>query len=132
MQFGRMVDPVEQNLELIRKVLEAINADTRLDGMTYITPDETDPFGVIGSYSKQEVAYHLNILLAEKLITGKMDQPMPMVSGMTFDGYEFLKTTRNKDVWTKTKDILSGIPPIAITTIVDIAKAAFKKYYNLP
>src|ERR1700730_526538 len=103
---------MKRDMDLIRDLLIGLEADSRLDGQGWLTPDATENLGVIGlsEHSTQEVAYHLNLLIEAGLVRGNYGigkEGMPAISKLTWQGHEFLDDIRDPSIWSKTKERLT-------------------------
>ena len=129
-----ITDHMKRDMDLIRDLLLGVEADSRLDGTSWIGPDEQDNLGVIGvsKYSKEEIAYHLTLLIEAGLIRGKAGADDVAISRRTWQGHEFLADISDPGIWGKTKERLRGLSGVAIGVIGEIAKAEVKKHLGLP
>jgi hypothetical protein len=130
-QYKRKTE-VQRDMDLIRDLLLGIEADSRLDGTNWITPDEhEDTFGVIPAHSADEVAYHLVLLIEAGYVDGKTTMDMPIISRLTWQGHEFLDNIRDKNIWHATKERVKGLPGVALKIVAAIAEAEVKKRLGL-
>ena len=124
---------VERNLDICRQIMLAIEKDGRTNGWNYITPDETDTFGVvgIGDNTKEEIAYCINELIAAKLIKGKIEHwpVMPSVTSLTWAGHDFIANVTDDRIWKKTKEeFAKRLPAAGLDIIGEIAKHVVLKF----
>ena len=125
---------MKRDMDLIRDLLIGIEADPRLDGAHWIKPDTQDTLGIIGvsDHSTKEVAYHLEMLIDAGLVAGKAGlEEMPIISKLTWQGHEFLDNIRDSGIWGKTKERLRGLPSVAFSIVVELAKAEARKHLGL-
>jgi hypothetical protein len=126
---------MKRDMDLIRDLLLGLDADTRLDGTRWVTPDKRDNFGVIGltDHSDTEVAYHLGLLIEADFLKGKIGlEGMPVISKLTWQGHEFLDRIRDAGIWGKTKERLRDLSSVGISIIGEIAQAEIKKHLGIP
>jgi len=128
----RSFPTVNRDMDLIREILILINDGPQYDGTTefyYETPEE---FG-IQNHSREEVAYHLALLIQSGYIDGAVTMAVPMqtIRALTMQGHDFLGSIRDPGIWNKTKERLSGLPGVALTVVAQIALAETKKYLHL-
>jgi Hypothetical protein (DUF2513) len=127
-------EAMKRDMDLVRDLLLGVEADPRLDGTKWIRPDERDNLGVvgIGPHSKREIAYHLELLIEAGLIEGRSGvDDVPAIARLTWQGHEFLDNIRDPEVWAKTKERLQGLQTVALSVIVEVAKAEMKKRLGL-
>lgn len=135
MQVQYVEPEMKRDMDLIRDLLMGIEADRKLDGTTWLHPDNRDNLGVIGTsdYSDAEIGYHPTLLIEAGLVKGKTGvEVMPAINRLTWQGHEFLPDIRDPGVWAKTKERLRDLPAVGIAVIGEIAKAEIKRHLNLP
>jgi len=123
---------VKRDMDLIRDILIVISDDPKFDGnreFYFATPEE---FG-IQNRSKEEVAYHLALLIEAGYIDGAitMAVPMQVIRRLTNDGHDFLGSISDPSIWAKTKERLSGLPGVALSVVSQLALAEAKKKLGL-
>jgi len=71
----------------------------------------------LSKYSKDQINYHLALLIEANLLEGKvhyssaMNKDVPdkiWVKRITWDGHEFLDKARNDKIWDKAKEIIKN------------------------
>ena len=125
---------MKRDMDLIRDLLIGIESDERLNGACWIKPDAKDNLGVIGvsDHSTKEIGYHLELLIEAGLLEGKVGfEEMPVISKMTWQGHEFLDSIRDSGIWGKTKKRLEGLPSVAFSIVIELAKAEARKHLGL-
>src|SRR5271154_2917382 len=70
------------------------------------------PEFITPGYSPEQVAYHARLLLKGGYVTG--DSRKPSISGLTWEGHEFLDSIKDTGVWETTKERLSGLPNVTL------------------
>jgi hypothetical protein len=120
---------VKRDMDLVREVLIGIENDNRLDGTQFLRfalPDR-DP---------HEVGYTVDRLIHAGLVTGSRDRrahgQAPMVSGLTWEGHEFLDNIRDPGVWEETKERAKPLLSVSLAVLAELAKAEIKKRLGLP
>jgi hypothetical protein len=124
-------DGMKRDMDLIRDLLLYIEEDPIFDGARWMTPGTPSEIGVPGR-SLEEVAYHLTLMIEASLVRGQWGSPMPMVSRLTWEGHEFLDNIRDKGIWSATKKKIGGLQSVAMSVLVEVAKAEVKKHLGLP
>ncbi len=112
---------MKRDMDLVRKILLSIEEQYE-DVALY-------DFKIDG-YDMKTVAYHCNILYTggfiEDFAGNYSDNEICdfAISGLTWEGHEFLDIIRNDEVWNKTKDTIKQKKlPYALDIFRDIAKA---------
>ena len=113
---------MKRDMDLIRKQLLMIeSSDSR-----HMT------FNDCGDQSL-EFYYNLDLLISAGIVKGKMNylnrgRAYPVVSGLTWEGHEFLDAVRSESIWAKTKEHikakgLQSVPiELVMSTAIKIAK----------
>jgi hypothetical protein len=122
---------VTRNMELVRSVLLAIEADQKMDGNSWFQFDGPDDLDLTDC-SYEELSYTLQLLDQAGFINAKSDMRMPLVSGLTWQGHEFLDTIRDPEIWRKTKERAGSVASVGISLIWEIAKSELKAKLGLP
>lgn len=94
---------MKRDMELVRKILLAVEEAEDIEGG--IQPE-------IEGYSDAQVTYHSGLLYNAGLITAmdasSMDGPAYIITGLTWEGHDFLEAARNETVWKKAKEIIKN------------------------
>jgi len=123
----RCID-VKRDMDLIRDILLRVEEDQTMNGSTFKTFDSTDFEG----HSDAEITYHIDLLFEAGLIGGAPNlNPLPAISRLTWQGHEFIATTKDPRIWASVKERLMGLPDVALSVILEIGKAEVKKYLKL-
>lgn len=111
---------MKRDMDLVKKILLNIESSEPLESLTDIQID---------GYDKNTINAHCELLYCRNLI--KEFNPInayggmisASVSGLTWEGYDFLEAIRNDSKWNETKEIIKnkGLP-MAIETIMTISK----------
>jgi DNA-binding transcriptional ArsR family regulator len=94
---------MKRDMELVRKILLAVEGAEDIE--SGIQPE-------IEGYSDTQVTYHSSLLYKAGLITAmdasSMDGPSYIITGLTWEGHDFLEASRNETVWKKAKEIIKN------------------------
>lgn len=121
---------MKRDLDLVRKILLAVEADPRFDGRRLLAPDICSDVGISGR-PIQEISYHLELLIKEGFLEGNAGPLRPTISKLTWKGHEFLDDIRDDSIWAKAKQRVSGLQSVAFSVLAEIAKAEIKKQLGL-
>ena len=123
---------VQRNMDLIREVLLKIEENSEMDGTRSFMLEQPEQLGITG-YPVEEVAYHVKLLIKEKLLDGDArGYSIGIVRSLTWDGHEFLDNIRDPGIWGNVKKRLDGLPSVAVSLMAQIATAEVKKRLGLP
>lgn len=121
---------MERDNDFIREVLFKIAADPDLDHSRFKTFNPSD--FPERNPSRAEIDYHLWQLIDSGFAAGRCMAEMPtVVSGLTWNGHEFLDNIRDKGIWEETKKRVSGLAGIGMSVIAAVAEAEVKKRLGL-
>jgi Hypothetical protein (DUF2513) len=119
---------MKRDMDLIRSILLTVEGDPGLVGERFIAYTSSDFPG----YSQQEIDYHIDLLFEAGLVAGMPNaNPRPLITKLTWQGHEFVSSTRDPDVWSKVKERTKGLPDIALSVTWELAKAELKKKLGL-
>jgi hypothetical protein len=98
---------VVRDMDLVRTLMIAIEQDPELDGSCEINDYGTERLGV-GSYSIEQVAYHLDLLISAGMVDGVVNGAgyPPTIRHLTWEGHNFVESMKNVTVWGKAKTIV--------------------------
>lgn len=122
------IPQVKRDMDYVRELLLAIEADPRFDGTSWFALglDESS-----GEHSKDELDYHVVMLVEAGFLKGQVGFGTPSISKLTWAGHEFLDDIRDASIWGKTKERISGLTSVSLAVIAEIAKAEIKKKLGL-
>src|SRR5208283_4814196 len=128
----RSVPIVKRDMDLVRELLLKIEDNPQMDGTREFYYAKPEEMGIEG-HSREEVAYHLMLLIEEGYIDGAvtMAHPMQVIRRLTNSGHDFLGSISDPGIWEKTKERLSGLPSVALPVVAQVALAEFKKHLHL-
>jgi hypothetical protein len=118
---------MKRDLNLVRQMMLALESDKRLNGgstqrlfanQLFDIPDRDD----------DELAYHLMLIIDEGWLEAAYSRPAGNfdVSRLTADGHDFVESTRNPDVWQKTKSTMKAGGAETLRLAWDIAKSVVR------
>ncbi len=113
---------MQRDMELVRLILLAIEADHRFDGRNqFSVPLE------FGGYTSQQIAYHCRMLVDGGMISGEIRHgPRLSCSGLTQQGHDLVDAIRNPQIWQKTKDAAAAAGGWTVGLLKDCATAYVK------
>ena len=117
---------MKRDMDLIRDLLLAIEDKEETDGNHLFQFDEKDDLGIVG-HSKEQVNYHLVMLIESGLLKGEESYDRPIISKLTWQGHDFLDYVRDPEIWQKTKDGAKKAGGFSIELLGDLAKGFIKK-----
>ena len=94
---------MERSMDIVRDILLAIEKQHK-------SPSDILQKIEVKDYSEGDVIYHLELMINADLVRGNIRQflgpglPHYTVHGLTWDGHEFLDSSRSQTIWTKTMD----------------------------
>ena len=110
---------MQRNLDLVRDILLFVESKSAT----------VDYFSVqVDGYSEREINYHVYLLMQQQFITGTeppLRHAQVVVTGLTWNGHEYLDTVRSDTVWRKTKERLNGAASFDL--VLQIAKEVVVK-----
>jgi hypothetical protein len=114
-------------MDLVRDILLEIDKTPELDGSRWVPGENI----TIEGHSREELAYHLNMLVEAGFIRGEYTMDAPLISKLTWQGHEFLDNVRDPDIWSKTKERAKKLSAIGLALLGELAKAEIKKKLGL-
>ena len=110
---------VERNMDLVRDLLLKIEGNQEMD-YTRQFPIGHPSLDIPG-YSSDQLAYHAKLLLENGYAKG--DYRGPSISGLTWDGHEFLDSIKDIGIWETTKQQLASLPSVTLKVFASTAEA---------
>jgi hypothetical protein len=121
---------MKRDMDLVCDLMLKIEDDPIYDGMNWV-PADVARFGV-NNHTKEEIGYHLRLLIEAGLIKGKtIGEPMRVINKLTWEGHEFLINIRDQGIWNKAKAQFKDLPGVSIALLAEIAEAEIRKYLGL-
>ena len=115
---------MQRDMELVRSILIAVE--------NYNEPNRPVKIAsLLGDYPEDQINYNTNLLYQSGFIDGYERKPTDgtyiLVTGLTWEGHEFLDAIRNETIWNQTKEVVKekgGSLPFEIikTLAVEVAK----------
>ncbi|MGD0227705.1 MAG: DUF2513 domain-containing protein [Terriglobia bacterium] len=117
---------MERDMDLIRELLLQVDSNPKLDGTHYHIFNKP-----IEGHSLQEVTYHVDLLFEAGYVKGTSTSDLPMVTGLTWEGHEFLDHIRDSGVWASIKQRIKGLPGVSIALLGELGKAELMKRLHM-
>jgi hypothetical protein len=116
---------MKRDMNLVRDLLLEIE---KHPGMNRVSQHQFEPgdFGITEE-NFETVAFHLDLMIEAGLVLGRSDMRMPIVSGLTWSGAEFLDAVRDSGTWKKTKEGAGKVGNWGLSFMLDLAKAIAKE-----
>jgi hypothetical protein len=117
---------MKRDMDLVRDLLLAIeNHPTLADGSNALAVDTPEELG-LPDRSLEEIYYHLDMMIKKGLVDGELNQ-MEIISGLTWDGHDFLDSIRDPVIWQATKDGAKKAGGFSLELLGALAKGLIKK-----
>lgn len=118
---------MKRDLELARIIL--LEAEKKETPSGWIIP-------VIDGYSKEEISYHIHLLMQAELVEGIDLRTKTSyeygIKDLTWKGQEFLEASRDENLWVKVKKFFGpNISTISFEVIKDVLISYTKKNLGL-
>jgi hypothetical protein len=87
----------------------------------------------MNSFSVEEIAYHLNMLIEDGYVKGTktVDRRIPWFSQLTSSGHYFLDNIRENTVWGRVKERLAELPGASLSVVAQLGLQEIKKKLGL-
>jgi hypothetical protein len=121
---------MKRDTELVRTILTKIESGGEFDGSQWFIP-KPEELG-LPEVSKEQLDYHFMLLIDAGMIRGTLDNEVPVISRLTWQGHEFLDDTRDPDIWEKTKQRARALAGVGIALLWELARAELKHKLHLP
>jgi len=123
---------MKRDMDLIRDLLLEVEGNPLYDGTKWVHPVNPSELN-IKNHSREEVGYHLTMLIEEGFIKGKSGmETIPVINKLTWKGHELLDDIRDQQIWAQTKKRTEGLASVGIQFIWEIAKAEIRNKLGLP
>ncbi len=117
---------MKRDMDLVRNLLLTIESHQNLTGNQLIQYGDQEDLGIT-DYSRDQVIYHIRMLIDESMIQGEMVYGGPIISKLTWQGHDFLDSIRDPEIWQKTKDGVKNAGGFSMDLLGDLAKGLIKK-----
>lgn len=114
---------MKRDMDLIRSILLSIENNDEMDAYSYSPLDPEDIPDVATTASK--LNYHLTLLIEQQLLRGKVSM-LPIVSGLTMSGHDFLDSIRDPLLWEQTKKAAGEAGGFTLELLGDLARGFIK------
>lgn len=117
-----------RDMDLIGNLLLKLASIETPRGAVFIFTGD-DPEVAIAGYSRDQIAYHLDLLREAGLLDSPGSQPMDGITfaRLSWAGHDFLDSVRDPEIWAKTKKGALAAGGFTIDLIADLAKGFLKK-----
>lgn len=113
-----------RDMDLIRKLLLQLETvDFSLGSYVIVSPE-------IDGYNSNQIDHHFELMCDAGFLNGKESMQLATglaFRGITWEGYEFLDSIRDDEVWNRTKDGLNRAGGFTFDLLKDLAKGYVKK-----
>jgi hypothetical protein len=95
---------MKRDMDLVRQIM------LNVEGMPAGPPIQYP----VGEIEDRVLLAHLEMLISAGLVSGKISQSLGsrgdviIISGLTWEGHEWIETVRRDDIWSQVKDLLMG------------------------
>jgi hypothetical protein len=119
---------MKRDMDLIRKILFAVEE----------FPVQQENFDInISGHTKDEINYHLELLLDANLIKAKYNQNMLgdyiwLFIRLTWNGHEFIDASRDDDRWEKAKGAMNKVGGVVLPILMQLLTSYMKAELKLP
>ena len=113
---------MKRDMDLIRAIL--LNVEEKRKGNKFLQIDYEDFAG----HKPEDVYGHL-VLISDSGLLKPHHQSfdmLPMTNGLTKEGFDFLDSVRNPEIWEKTKKTAEKVGGWTIDILADLAKGFLK------
>ena len=115
-----------RDMDLVRTLMLGMEGPG-FDGVRQVRPVPGDRELGVTEENYDRIAYHLTLLVEAGFIKGRLfARGMPVVSGLTWEGHEFLDAVRDDGVWDKTKEVGKRAGANGLDVMFGIAKEVVK------
>ena len=119
---------MKRDLDLVRQLLLKIEALPPIPPVQYRIGEVEDPV----------LLKHLEMLIAAGLVDGKISQShgtrgdVITISGLTWEGHEWIETVRSQDLWNETKSALLEHGALTYELTKEVAGKLLRARLGLP
>lgn len=123
---------MKRDMDLVRKILMACAEHEH-----GFAPREL----VIAGYSKEQIGYHIHLMIQADLVSGKnittfgSNSPKAVVTSITWAGHDFLEASRDEGLWSKAKQAAGSTGGMVLdvlkSILIGLATEAAKKKAGL-
>ena len=119
---------MKRDMDLIRELLIRLEAMPMEPGSVYQI-DWDDEFFDFTEFERNTSVQHFKLLLDAGFISGPARQGTKyfVVTGLSWNGHEFIDSIRNPEVWNKTKAGVKTVGGLGLDLVVELAKAEGKR-----
>ncbi|QFY85039.1 DUF2513 domain-containing protein [Bacillus subtilis] len=115
---------MELKPEIVRDILLTIEATKPRNEILKLS--DLHRFAVSKQYILDDVLYTVEKLVEAEFIKADLDKIE--VGQMTYNGHMFLETIKDRNVWEKTKAVVSKVEGVSLSILTDVASSILKSY----
>lgn len=117
---------MKRDMDLVRDLLLNIEDHPILaTGSQMLVIDDSEKLG-LQDHSLQQIHYHLDMMIKKGLIEGEITS-LHIISGLTWDGHDFLDSIRDPAIWQETKEGVKKAGGFSLELLGDLAKGLIRK-----
>jgi hypothetical protein len=114
-------------MDLIRELLLKIESLHIEPGGTTSALRSSDPKLKVGSYTSDQVDYHLELLIDAGLVDGSCSVDRFFhIAKLTWSGHDLLDSIRDPEIWRQTKEAANKAGGFTVELLGDLAKGFIK------
>jgi hypothetical protein len=115
-------------MELVRTLLLKVE-EMPIEAGHVVGIDWSDAFFEVEGFDRDTAIKHFELLMKAGFIAAPSSQGMTqfVLTGLTWEGHEFIDAIRNPEVWKKTKAGMKAVGGFGLDLMVQIAKAEGKR-----
>jgi hypothetical protein len=118
---------MRRDMDLIRELLLKIDLLDIEPGGTTRALRPSDPELKIGSFSDDQVDYHLELLMDAGFVDGSCSVDRFFhISKLTWSGHDFLDSVRDPEIWRQTREGAKKAGGFTVELLGDLAKGLIK------
>ena len=119
---------MKRDMDLVRTLLLRVEDMPMKAGSVYGIPWDSDFFNV-EDHDHDDCIKHFELLVEAGFIAAPGTQGMTdfMITGLTWEGHEFIDSIRSPEVWDRTKAGMRKVGGFGLDLMVQLAKAEGKR-----
>jgi hypothetical protein len=119
---------MKRDMELVRTLLLKVE-ELPIGAGHVVGIDWSDEFFNVPGYDRDTAIKHFDLLMDAGFIAAPSSQGMTqfILTGLSWQGHEFIDSIRNPEVWGKTKAGMKAVGGFGLDLMVQLAKAEGKR-----
>lgn len=115
---------MKRDMELVRRILQAVEADERFHHCNIgLMPEE-----LVEDVNADALKYHVRVLIdGGYLLTSPASGLMPLVQGLTWKGHDFVEATRVNSIWDQVVAAGKKVGGMTIDLALEMARDLLRK-----